>query len=31
VQVVELPGGEHPALFEMPIARAPFNTFINSR
>jgi hypothetical protein len=31
VQVVELTGGEHPALFEMPIARAPFNTFINSR
>lgn len=31
VQVVEIPGGEHPALFEMPVARAPFNTFINSR
>jgi hypothetical protein len=31
VQVVEIPGGEHPALFEMPIAKAPFNTFINSR
>lgn len=31
VQVFEIPGGEHPALFEMPIARAPFNTFINSR
>jgi hypothetical protein len=31
VQIVEIPGGEHPALFEMPIARAPFNTFINSR
>jgi hypothetical protein len=31
VQIVEIPGGEHPALFEMLIARAPFNTFINSR
>ncbi|MFN4974021.1 MAG: hypothetical protein ACK5GV_02115 [Bacteroidota bacterium] len=31
VQIVEIPGGEHPALFEIPSARAPFNTFINSR
>ena len=31
VQIVEIPGGEHPALFEIPSARAPFNIFINSR
>jgi hypothetical protein len=31
VQIVEIPGGEHPALFEIPSARAPFNNFINSR
>lgn len=31
VQIVEIPGAEHPALFEIPSARAPFNNFINSR
>jgi pimeloyl-ACP methyl ester carboxylesterase len=31
VQVVEIPGGEHNALFTSPIAKAEFNNFINTR
>jgi hypothetical protein len=28
---VEIPGGEHTALFDSPVARTEFNAFINSR
>lgn len=31
VQVVEIPGGEHAALFTSSLAKTEFNTFINSR
>jgi len=30
-QFVEIPGGEHPALFESPVAKTAFNNFINAR
>ena len=30
-QFVEIAGGEHPALFESPVAKTAFNNFINAR